>query len=65
MYESGQSPAVAELRHALRRLEAALAEHHRRLSEVGGAEGMARALRHELDLMRQEAERLRAELASR
>lgn len=65
MYESGHSPAVAELRHALRRLDAALAEHHRRLSEGGGAEGMARALRRDLDLMREEAERLRAELASR
>lgn len=65
MYESGHSPAMEELRHALQRLDAALAEHHRRLSEGGGDQGMERALRRDLQIMREEADRLRAELASR
>jgi hypothetical protein len=65
MYESGHSPAVEELQHALRRLDAVLAEHHRRLSEGGVAQGMERALRRDLQMMREEADRLRAELAAR
>jgi hypothetical protein len=63
MYESGHSPSVEELRHALRRQEAALAEHDLRLAEGGGLDGIAHALRRGVDLMREEADRLRALLA--
>ena len=65
MYESGHSPSVEDIRHALRRLDAALAAHHRLLADEDGAEGLAGALRRDLDRMRQEADRLRALLASR
>ena len=65
MYESGHSPSVEELRRALRRLEAALAEHELRPAEGGGLDGIAHASRHALELMREEADRLRALLAQR
>ena len=55
---------MEELRHALRRLDAALAEHHRLLSEGLGPDARAVVLRRDLDLMREEAKRLRAMLAS-
>jgi hypothetical protein len=64
MYESGHSPSVEELRHALRRLDAALAEHHRLLSDGLGPDAMAVALRRDMALLREEADRLRALLAA-
>ncbi|HEX7891840.1 MAG TPA: hypothetical protein VF522_21010 [Ramlibacter sp.] len=63
MYESGHSPSAEELRRALRRLEAALAEHDLRMAQDRGTDGIALALRRDLDLMREEAGRLRALLA--
>jgi hypothetical protein len=65
MYESGHSPSVDELRRALRSLELAVADHEERLSEGGGSEAAAFALRQHLQLMREEVERLKALLAAR
>lgn len=56
---------MEELRRALRSLELAVADHEERLSEGGGSEAAASALRQHLQVMREEIDRLKAMLASR
>lgn len=64
MYESGHSSRRDEVHAALRRLEAALSAHQREVDAAEGVEPAAlAALRRHLEVMRQEAERLRSLLA--
>jgi hypothetical protein len=68
MYESGQSdlPSREELRGALARLEEALARHAREEPLTPDADHLAlQALRRSVEIMRAEAQRLRALLAQR
>lgn len=60
MYESGHSSGAEDVQAALRRLEAVLSLHEREIEGAADAEPAARAaLRRHLDLMRDEASRLR------
>lgn len=60
MYESGHSSSAEDVQAALRRLEAALSVHEREVEGADDAEpGALTALRQHLELMRDEASRLR------
>lgn len=61
MYERGHSPSADDVEAALRRLDAVLSRHESEVESAKGHEPPAlAALRRHLDLMRDEAERLRS-----
>jgi hypothetical protein len=59
MYENVHTPRVTSLRESLHLLEQALACHEPLLAAAPADDRMAAALLHSVDLLRQEAERLR------
>lgn len=60
MYESAHGPSGEDVQAALLRLETALSAHEREIDAVVGPEPAAlAALRRHIDLMREEADRLR------
>lgn len=64
MYETGQFASREELRTSLRRLEEALARHEPALGAAEGKGLPVDMLRHNVALLKEEAQRLRSLLAA-